>query len=59
MTNADEAPYTKVVYEYSGFEEAVDIERDMSEIFEEDFSHVEAEWQGTLRITIEYIPEED
>lgn len=49
--------YHKAVYEYDGFESASDIERDMSEIWDE-FDHLPGEWEGTLRITVEYIPEE-
>ncbi len=46
--------------DYHGFESWADIGRDMSEIFDEpSMKNVPPEGQGTLRITVEYIPSEE
>lgn len=50
----------KYEIEYYGFEHASDLERDMSEIFDKPSLNIpNGEWNGILRITIEYIPSED
>lgn len=49
----------KKVFTYYGFESTYDLERDMSELFyNAEFCDVPAEFQGTLRVTVEYIPED-
>jgi hypothetical protein len=56
---------TKVIFQkdYHGFEDAVDIERDVSECFDARFNPamegIPGEFQGTIRVTVEYIPEEE
>jgi hypothetical protein len=39
---------------YDGFEDAADLERDISEMWEEAPQEIEAEWQGKLRVLITY-----
>lgn len=49
--------------EYHGFEAAVDIERDISEMFQypnDPAVHdIPGEYQGTIRVTVTYTPPED
>ena len=46
--------------DYHGFESWAEIGRDMSEMFDEpSMKNVPPEGQGTLRITVEYIPSEE
>lgn len=48
---------------YHGFEATSDLERDISESLNSDYNDkvkdIPGEFQGTLKVTIEYIPEED
>jgi hypothetical protein len=48
--------------EYDGFEDSADVYRDVSEAMDADFTPVwkdiGGEWQGKLKITIEYVNEE-
>lgn len=45
--------------DYYGFESFPDLERDISEIwYEPAMKNIPAEYQGTMRVTIEYIPSE-
>lgn len=60
--NNDEIERNKIMQvfqkEYYGFESWSDIGRDMDEIFDQPgMATVSGESQGTLRITVEYIPE--
>ena len=47
--------------EYSGFESSSDVDSDVSEAMDADFTpfwkSVGGEWLGTLKITIEYVDE--
>lgn len=49
--------------EYHGFEDAVDVFRDVSEAFDGRFNPsmkgIPGEFQGTMRVTITYEPSED
>ena len=45
--------------EYHGFESVYDLDRDISEIWEYELKDVPGEFQGMLKVTIEYIPEEN
>lgn len=48
----------KKVFNYHGFESTYDLERDMSELFyNKEFKDIPGEFQGTLRVTVEYIEE--
>jgi len=54
----------KKVLEYHGFESLYDLERDMNELFDPRygdpaFKDLDPEFQGTIKVTIEYIPEGD
>jgi len=49
----------KKQFNYHGFEAVSDLERDISEIFEfTPFNTILSEFQGTLRVTVEYIDNE-
>ena len=46
----------KIVIEYDGFESCQELERDISEIwFRKEFKDIPPEFEGTLKITVEYI----
>lgn len=46
--------------EYHGFESAADIERDVSELFDNPgFAQIPGEFQGTIKVVITYTPEPD
>lgn len=45
--------------DYDGFESWTDVGRDIDEIWDNPaMKDIPPEWQGTIRITIEYIPED-
>lgn len=49
----------KKVFEYHGFESTYDLERDMSELYDcPEFKDLDPEFGGTIKVTVEYIPEE-
>lgn len=56
---------SKVIYkkEYHGFEDFSDYWRDMDEAVRPEFNaamkDIPGEFQGTIRVTIEYVPEEN
>lgn len=45
--------------DFTGFEDLYDLERDISDAIEYEHIVPNGEWQGTLRVTMEYIPAED
>lgn len=46
--------------EYHGFEDAVDIERDISEMFHSPAAdNIPGEYQGTIRVVVTYTPAEE
>jgi len=52
-------PITILDNEYPGFEAAVDIERDISEMWmEPEVVDIPSEYQGTIRVVVTYIPDE-
>lgn len=54
MSKKDNIVFHKV---YDGFEDAVDLERDVSEMWDD--SDLPGEWQGKLVVYITYEPEVD
>jgi hypothetical protein len=55
----------KIIFkrDYHGFEDVVDLERDISECFDSRFNpeakDIPNEFTGTVKVTIEYVPSEE